>query len=543
MSADPARRPEVGPAAWRSDAPAISPSDLVRRAAAADPDGVALIDGSTRWSWARLEAEVSRAALALQHRGLARGDRLALHLGTGIDFVQLYLGANRAGLVVVPVNPAYTLPELAFVLSDSGARVLITGSIVMIQAAEQLPVAEVIVAARSAPDGFLTVAQLLAGAPGQPDLPDQPGPAVLTDVTGEQIGLLLYTSGTSGRPKGAMLSVRALMTNLAQLGDIAPALLTADDVAYIPLPLFHVFGLNAGLGLALSTRATVVLTDHFDAATSLETMAATGVTAVIGAPTMFALWAAQPDLGRGFANVRLALAGSAPLAPALVSAYARAGIALHEGFGLTEAAPVVCVNLLSPRPKPGSVGRAIPGVEIELRDADGGIAEEQDPGEMFIRGANLFSGYWPDGADGPDGPDGPGGGGWFGTGDIALRDEDGDLYLVGRTNDLILVNGFNVYPAEVEAVLGAIEGVAEVAVLGEPDPVTGEAVKAYVVLQPGATLDAAALVAAASTSLARFKLPRDVQLVAGLPHTSTGKVMKWQLRAPVAERGAHRASE
>jgi long-chain acyl-CoA synthetase len=531
MSAD------QGSAAWRSGAPAISPSDLVRRAAATDPDAIALIDGTTRWTWARLESEVSRAAHALHHRGLARGDRVALHLGTGVDFVQLYLGANRAGLVVVPVNPAYTLPELIYVLGDSGTTLLITGSIVMIQAAEQLPVRDVVVAARSAPDGFLTVAQLLSEAPGQPE------PGVLNEVTGEEIGLLLYTSGTSGRPKGAMLSVRALMTNLAQLADITPALLTTADVAYIPLPLFHVFGLNAGLGLALWTRATVVLTDHFDAESSLATMAATGVTVVIGAPTMFALWAARPELRRGFARVRLALAGSAPLAPALVTAYARAGIALHEGFGLTEAAPVVCVNLLSPRPKPGSVGRAIPGVEIELRDADGEIAEEQDPGEMFVRGANLFSGYWPDGVDGPEGPDGPHGGGWFGTGDIALRDEDGDLYLVGRTNDLILVNGFNVYPAEVEAVLGAIEGVAEVAVLGEPDPVTGEAVKAYVVLQPGATLDAAALVAAAATSLARFKLPRDVQLVTGLPHTSTGKVMKWQLRTPTVERGAHRASE
>jgi long-chain acyl-CoA synthetase len=155
---------------------------------------------------------------------------------------------------------------------------------------------------------------------------------------------------------------------------------------------------------------------------------------------------------------------------------------------------------------------------------------------MFIRGANLFSGYWPDGRGGPDSD------GWFATSDVALRDEDGDLHLVGRTDDLVLVNGFNVYPAEVEAVLGSIEGVAEVAVIGEPDEASGEAVKAFVVAQPGADLDPEALIAQAARSLARFKLPKDLELVASLPHTVTGKVMKWRLRPPAPDtRGAHRA--
>jgi long-chain acyl-CoA synthetase len=172
---------------------------------------------------------------------------------------------------------------------------------------------------------------------------------------------------------------------------------------------------------------------------------------------------------------------------------------------------------------PGTVGPSLPGVEVSLRDGDGDDVDEGDPGRIFVRGDNLFSGYWPDGREGPD-PDG-----WFGTGDIAVTDEEGRLRLVGRSTELVIVNGFNVYPSEIETVLAAESGVAEVAVVGEPDERTGEAVRAYVVPAPGVTLDPAALLAAAGRSLARFKVPAAIEVVAALPHTVTGKIMKWQL--------------
>jgi long-chain acyl-CoA synthetase len=228
------------------------------------------------------------------------------------------------------------------------------------------------------------------------------------------------------------------------------------------------------------------------------------------------------DLGAVFASVRYALSGSAPLPAALAREYAARDITLYEGYGLTEAAPGVTLNRTG---KPGSIGAPLPGVEIELRDADGSpVTEDDDPGELVVRGPNLFSGYWPSGDGGPDAD------GWFATGDIAVRDDDGDLSLVGRSSELVLVNGFNVYPAEVESVLRVQPGVAEVAVVGANDPRTGEAVVAYVVPAAGATLDPEQLVAAASRSLAKFKLPRDVQVVDALPHTATGKVMKWRLQ-------------
>ena len=473
-----------------------SVSDLVRRAARVTPDQVALVDEVTRLSWAELDARVSAAALALRGAGLDDGDRLALQLGTGVDFVLLYLGAGRAGLVVVPVNPAYTPPELTHVLNDSGARLLVTGEAV----------------AAATPDRT-TPADLLERAPTGED--------PRRDRVGEDVAVLLYTSGTSGRPKGAMLSTRALLANLAQVAALDPPMITSSDVAFVPLPLFHVFGLNAGLGIALQAGATTVLADRFDPAESLATMAAEHATVVIGAPGMFAQWA-RMDLGPAFGSVRYALSGSAPLPAALVEQYASHDIVLYEGYGLTEAAPAVTLNRSR---KGGSIGAPLPGVEIELRDQDGSpIDEDDDPGELFVRGPNLFSGYWPDGSGGPDAH------GWFGSGDIAVRDDDGDLILVGRSSELVLVNGFNVYPAEVESVLGAQPGVAEVAVVGADDPDTGEAVVAYVVPAAGASVDPNRLLAAASRSLAKFKLPREVSVVPTLPHTVTGKVMKWRLR-------------
>jgi long-chain acyl-CoA synthetase len=493
--------------------PPVGISDLVRRWGRERPDQVALVDGATVLRWPELDAAATRAANALLACGLANGDRVAIQVSAGAPFTSLYLGALRAGLIAVPVNPAYTPAELRYLLADSGAALLITDSLAAIAEAADLPVARVVVAMRDAPEGLRTLADLLA---------DGKGPDPARDRTGAQLAVLLYTSGTSGRPRGAMLSAGALLANLDQVARVEPALMRADDVGYVPVPLFHIFGLNAGLGMAMQAGATAVVAGGFDAGETLATMAEQQVTVLIGAPGMFAAWLAHPDFARGFATVRLALSGSAPLAPALVERYAQAGVTLSEGYGLTECAPAVTLNV--GQAKPGSIGRPIPGVEVELRDPDGEPVTDDDPGQLAVRGPNLFSGYWPDGADGPDED------GWFATGDIGLWDDDGDLLIVGRTTELVVVNGFNVYPAEVEAILGAVPGVAEAAVLGVDDDETGEAVLAYVVPAPGVQLDPAEVLAAAGVSLARFKLPRRIEVVDTLPHTVTGKVMKWRLR-------------
>jgi long-chain acyl-CoA synthetase len=227
--------------------------------------------------------------------------------------------------------------------------------------------------------------------------------------------------------------------------------------------------------------------------------------------------------------VRLVLSGSAPLSRELVDVFEeRTGIAVHQGYGLTEAAPVVTSTLRSSTAKPGSVGATLPGVEIRLVDDAGDAPEGEDAGEIWIRGDNLFSGYWPDGADGPDGE------GWYATGDVGFLDPDGDLFLVDRLKELVIVSGFNVYPSEVEDVLAEVDGIAEAAVIGTPDPRTGEAVVAYVRPAPGSSYTADELEARvrdhSGIRLARFKQPTEVHVVDELPKTVTGKVAKGRLR-------------
>ncbi len=483
-----------------TDSTATGPSELLRAGAAHAPGRTVLVDGEQRLTYAELDAQVTSAALALIARGLQAGDRVALQLPTGADLVRLYLGALRAGLVAMPVNPAYTEAEVRYLIDDSGAGLHLEPA---------------------------TARELLAAAPSGPD--------PHCDRSGEALAVLLYTSGTSGRAKGAMLSTRALAANLEQIAAIEPPVLTEQDVLFVPLPLTHIFGLNAGLGVALHVGATLVLADRFEPGATLATMAREKVTALLGVPGQFAAWLAHPDLAAGFAAVRFAMSGSATLGRGVVDGFAAAGVTIHDGYGLTEAAPVVAINALGAgreHPTPGVVGLPLPGIEVQLRDADGSEVDEGDPGRLFIRGANLFSGYWPDGAGGPDGN------GWFGTGDIAVADDAGQLRLVGRSSDLVIVNGFNVYPAEVEAVLAAEAGVAEVAVVGVRHERTGEAVRAYVVPTAGTELEPEQLLAAAARKLARFKLPSVIEVVTALPHTVTGKIMKWQL-----ERGSSDAAE
>jgi long-chain acyl-CoA synthetase len=465
-------------------------SDLLRRGAASSPRRPAVIDtvdDDRTLTWGEFDAAVSRAANSLIAGGCQPGDRVSLLLPTGVDFAIAYLAALRAGLVAVPLNPAYRQQEIDYIRADSGAGLHLD------------------------PDAARRL--WAEGADGTDPRRDRGG---------EDISVLLYTSGTSGRPKGAMLSARALLANLEQLAAVAPPMLAADDTLFVPLPLCHVFGLNAGLGMALHVGATIVLADRFDAAATLDAMARHSVTAVLGVPGQYAQWLREPGMRSGFAGVRFAMSGSSTLSRAVVEGYRGHGITLHDGYGLTEAAPVVTVNALGRGPD-GTVGRPLPGIEVQLRDADGSVVEDGDPGRIFIRGANLFSGYWPDGADGP-GPDG-----WFGTGDVGVAEADGRLRLVGRTSELVIVNGFNVYPAEVEAVLAAAPGVGEVAVAGVRQEGSGEAVQAWVVPTPGSSLDPDRLLEAAARSLARFKLPERIHVVDALPHTVTGKIMKWQL--------------
>jgi long-chain acyl-CoA synthetase len=495
-------------------------ADLVRAAAVAHPDKVALVDpdAGVSASWSELDALTDKAAAGFRAAGCQIGDRIGILLPNSVEFAVAYFGALRGGFVAVPFNTAYTSHELSFQVIDAAvARVVTDGD-----HAGLLPDVDadalVVVGAGSG-----SWEQLLAAG--------ETAPGEIGGAGDEDLALLLYTSGTSGRPRGAMLSHRALLANLEQLVAIQPPVVEADDRVLLVLPLFHVYGLNSGLGLVAKAGSTGVLARRFEAVETLALVHDQHASVIVGAPPMYVAWSMLPNLGERLSSVRLALSGAAPLPPTVLSAVLEAsGHHIFEGYGLTETAPVLTSTLCSPVPKPGSVGQPVPGVEIKILDDSEEEVDEHDPGELLVRGANLFSGYWPDGQGGPDDD------GWFRTGDIAYADEDGDLYLVDRTRELILVSGFNVYPREVEDVLLTHDAVQEVAVIGVPQLHTGETVKALVVLRPGATVSADELIDYAATRLARFKCPTAVEFVDALPHSLTGKVSKGQLRASAADR-------
>ncbi|WP_284748122.1 long-chain-fatty-acid--CoA ligase [Amycolatopsis sp. RTGN1] len=492
---------------------------LLTRAAATWPDHPAVRETGTGrgLTYAQVETAVQAQARRLADAGAEPGDRVALRLPTSVDFVVAFFGALRAGAVVVPLSPQAPGPELEQLLEHSGAKVVITRD-----AEEALP----------------------AGVTGLTPESDPDGPIEFVDDdragAGEDIAVVSYTSGTTGPPRGAMLSHRALLANLEQLSGVE-GVLTQDDRVLITIPLFHVYGLGPGLLQAVSVGATTILSERFEAQRTLDDCAEQGVTTITGVPTMYSEFAAlgTEELSRGLATVRRMTSGAAPLHPKVLGALREAtGLDVYEGYGLTECAPVVTSTLVTGYPKPGSVGRPLPGVELRLVDSDGTdqavpldpddvddvFEAEGETGLVSIRGANLFSGYWPDGGHGPDDE------GWFRTGDVGYLDVDGDLHLVDRANDLIIVNGFNVFPNEVESVISRLPEVAEAAVVGIVDERSGEAVKAFVVPVAGASLSEQQVVDQCAAHLAGYKVPHAVEFAESLPHSATGKLRRMRLR-------------
>ncbi|SCF01153.1 long-chain acyl-CoA synthetase [Micromonospora chaiyaphumensis] len=516
-----------------ADSSAPNLADRLRRAAAVHGDRPALHWRDRTLTWSALDTSVTATARALAAAAPpsapdGRPARVAIAFGNTPDFVVTYLAVLRAGLVAVPVNPGFTARELGHVLADSGAAVLVAAPEVAARVATgDLPALGAVHTAPPVTDG-----DEASGFPAR---------------GGDDLAVLLYTSGTEGRPKGAMLSHRALAANHAQVDRIDPPVVGPDDTVLLALPLFHAYGLNSGLGAVVHHGATGVLVDEPGPTGALDEIARHRVSVLVGVPSMFLAWAdAAGDRPAALDSVRIAVCGAAPLPPAAGARFTEVtGHPVQVGYGLTETAPVLTSTLVGGEPKPGSIGRPLPGVELRLVGADGAelwrdgvpAAEEDDdeldlsddpagtdPGQIVVRGDNLFDGYWPDGRGGPD-PDG-----WWATGDVAYADSDGDLFLVDRLGELILVNGFNVYPHEVEQVLQAHPGVAESAVLGVPHPRTGETVGAYVVRAAGSTVTAEELLAHCARNLARFKCPTAVEFVDDLPHSAIGKVRKTELR-------------
>jgi long-chain acyl-CoA synthetase len=491
-------------------------ADLVSEAAATVPQHVALVDhpGGHSLTWQQVSGAVNGFARGLIDAGLAAGDRVAIALPASAEFAVSMFGVLRAGGVAVPVSPELPDPELRRVLADAGAS-LIVGA---------------------APEG------VEIGPIAQPALDAATEAPEVAERGGEDLAVLCYTSGTAGTPRGVMLSHRALLSNVEQCAALKPAPVNSADRMLLAVPLYHLYGLGPGLLQVAAAGATAVLLDRFSIDRALELCEQFRITAMVGVPPMYQAFATinTDRLSQSLASMRLLTSGAAPLPASVLSGIRKAtGLSVFEGYGLTETGPVLTSTLVGGFAKAGSVGRPIPGVELRLVDSDGrpvatlgdpdepldGLDDEDtETGLVSVRGNNLFSGYWPDGAHGPDAD------GWFRTGDVGYLDPDGDLHLVDRANDLIIVNGFNVYPHEVERVLDELTEIAESAAVGEPDERTGERVKAVIVLRPGATLTEDAVREHCARNLAKFKVPGTVEFVEALPHSVTGKLRRASLR-------------
>ena len=477
--------------------------------------GAATVEGSV--TFAELDAEVDRVARGLRARGVSRGDRVAIAMPNVPHFVYAYFGILRAGGIAVPLNVMLTEQEISPIVADAEPKIILAAG----------DSAEI---ARRAVSGSADVPVVTTDA--WDELGELGEKFEDEDANEEDIAILAYTSGTTGNPKGAMLSHGNLLANLEQQSSIPEDRVTPDDVLLLTLPLFHIFGLNVPLGLLVKNGATGVLLERFEPVASLRVIEQQKVTIVFGAPPMYVAWVATPGADQyDLSSVRLAVSGAAPLSVEILKSFHDLfGVEIDEGYGLTETAPTLTSNRMMPRPKPGSVGRPLPGIELRIVNEAGDDVELGDPGEIIVRGPNVFKGYWHQ----PEETARVFFGDWFRTGDIALQDEEGYIHLVDRKRDLVIVSGFNVFPSEVEAALLTNPKIAEAAVIGVPHEYRGETLKAYVVLEEGVDATEAELLADVNKRLARFKCPESIDIVAELPHLLTGKVMRRMLRDSAA---------
>lgn len=482
-------------------------------------DSIALISRGKPTTYGVLRQQVGAMRGALVELGVQPGDRVVVMCGNSRYFVVAYLATLGIGAVAVPLNLTSPSPEIERELVVIQPRVAFIDPAAVsawngVNGSVRATVAHVISTEGEAVDRGLQFEELLNR------------PAVAVRMMGDSDhAVYVFTSGTAGAPKAAILTHGCLRANIEQVNSVEG--IVADDVFFCVLPLFHIFGLNVVLGCALSLGATVVLVQRFDPVSALDTIVDRGVTIVPGAPTMWAAFAQMIDFPKEkFAKVRLCLSGAAKLPESIATAMdERYGIRIYEGYGLTEASPVVTTSLTGDW-TPGTIGRPLPGVRVVIVDEEGEQTRQGDPGELWVKGPNVFAGY----LDEPEATERTlRNGGWLRTGDIGVIDEDGNLYLVDRAKDLIIVSGFNVYPAEVEEALLRHPDIIDAGVVGVSHPHTGETVHAYVVTRDNKFLDEDSIIDFCRGQLARYKCPSKVLVVDELPRNVSGKILRREL--------------
>jgi malonyl-CoA/methylmalonyl-CoA synthetase len=501
----------------------IDPAEWVEEAAHASPHRVFLttLEGES-YTYADLREQSGRIAAALIELGVEPGDRIAVQVEKSAAAVLLYVACLRIGAVFVPINVANTPNEVDYFLRDSQPRVAIIR-----------PQDRAVIGPLAAQAGVLHVETL--GSNGEGSILQRAKETSLKlgappKIDANALAALVYTSGTTGRPKGAMLTRANLASNAAALADAWR--FTRSDVLLHTLPLFHIHGLFAAINTVLVSGSSLLLMPKFDASSTIGHLAE--ATVYMGVPTHYTRLLRENRLNKeSTATVRLFVSGSAPLLPETHREFLeRTGHVILERYGMTET----LINTSNPHDGvrlPGSVGRPLEGTSIRVANLDGGAVEDSDAiGGLEVKGANVFAGYWRD-ADKTRGEFTADG--WFKTGDVARIDHNGYVYIVGRAKDLVISGGFNVYPKEVESELDSLTGVLESAVFGVPHPDFGEGVTAAVVAKPGAILSEQKIIESVKGRLAGYKIPKRVLLVEELPRNAMGKVQKNELRRAFAK--------
>ena len=481
------------------------------------PDRAAVRLGDAVTTYTELDERSALVAGLLSRRGLRPGDRVGIMLPNIPDFAALYYGVLRAGGVVVPLNPMLKAREVAYYLSDSGAAVMF-GS--------EATTPEARAGADRAGANVITV-----GADLDAELTGGAAVRGVVDRSGSDTAVVLYTSGTTGAPKGAELTHDNLGRN-AEVFAGSLLHLTADDVVFGGLPLFHSFGQTCTLNSAVTAGACLTLLPRFNPAQALQLIADHRVTVFAGVPTMYGALLAVPNRDSlDLTALRVCISGGASLPVEVLRSFDAAfNCTVLEGYGLSETSPVASFNHPHLERKPGSIGTPIDGVEMRIVDDSGNPVTQGQVGEIAIRGHNIMKGYW----QRPEETAKAIPAGWFLTGDMARVDEDGYYFIVDRKKDLIIRGGYNVYPREIEEVLYEFPGVAEAAVIGIPDGAMGEEVAAAVTLKPGATVTVDELRDFVKTQVAAYKYPRHLWFVDGLPKGPTGKILKRDIVVPAA---------
>jgi long-chain acyl-CoA synthetase len=476
----------------------------------------AILAGDRVISYAEFDDLSARVASFLASRGFRAGHRAGLMLPNVPEFCILFYGILRAGGTVVPMNPLLKAREVEYYLGDCGASLLFAAPDSPGEPAEGAAAA----GAEFVPAGPADLSALLAA---------QPPAARLAERADEDTAVILYTSGTTGRPKGAELSHANLYTN-ALVTEATLLALGPGDVVMGCLPLFHCFGLTCGLNAAVHAGAALALLARFDPGQALGIIADQRVTAFEGVPTMYAALLHHPDRASyDTSSLRACISGGAALPVELLRAFEEAfGTVILEGYGLSETSPVASFNHPDRVRKPGSIGTPVREVEMRLIAPDGTDVPAGEVGEIVVRGPNVMKGYWgrPDATQEaiPDG--------WLRTGDLAQQDEDGYFFIVDRKKDLVIRGGFNVYPREIEEVLYEHPAVAEAAVIGIPHPTLGEEIGAAAALKPGASATPDELREFVKARVAAYKYPRHVWLVGSLPKGPTGKILRREVTFP-----------